>query len=72
MDLLDTTADRSRGALLVPGVELTFKARLPYGGSMFGGWSAGQTIRVTCANLSDPNTLHNCDHSQLGMPFRHS
>ena len=30
---------------------------------MFGGWSAGKAITVTCANLSDPNTFRNCDHS---------
>ncbi len=72
VDLVDTTADRSQARYSFTGVEVTFKARLPFGGSMFGGWSAGQTINVTCANLSDPNTLYNCDHSQLDIPFRHS
>jgi carboxypeptidase family protein/TonB-dependent receptor-like protein len=72
VDLLDTTADRSQARYSFNGFEVTFKARLPYGGSMFGGWSAGKAINVTCANLSDPNTLYNCDHSQLGIPYRHS
>ena len=72
VDLVDTTADRSQARYSFNGFEATFKARLPFGGNMFGGWSAGQTINVTCANLSDPNSLHNCDHSLLDIPFRHS
>ena len=72
VDLLDTTADRDQARYSFNGFELTFKARLPLGGNMFGGWSAGKAINVTCANLSDPNTLYNCDHSKLGIPYRHS
>ena len=71
VDLLDTTADRDQARYSFNGFELTFKARLPLGGNVFGGWSAGKAINVTCANLSDPNTLYNCDHSKLAIPYRH-
>jgi len=72
VDLLDTTADRSKARYSFQGVELTFRARLPKGGSMIGGWSGGKTITVACANLSDPNTFRYCDHSELDIPYRHS
>ena len=38
------------------GFEVTFRARLPKGGNMFGGWSAGKSISVACAIASDPAT----------------
>jgi hypothetical protein len=72
VDLLDTTADRSKARYSFNGFEVTFKARLPKGGNMFGGWSGGKSISVTCANLSDPNTFRYCDHSELDIPYRHS
>ena len=72
VDLLDTTADRDQARYSFNGFEVTFKARLPFGSNMFGGWSAGKAVNVTCANLSDPNTFNNCDHSVLGIPYRHS
>jgi hypothetical protein len=72
VDLLDTTADHSRARYSYSGVEVTFRARLPNSASMYGGWSAGQAIGVTCADLSDPNTFRYCDHSELDIPFRHS
>jgi hypothetical protein len=72
VDLIDTTADRSKARYSFQGVELTVRARLPKGGSMYGGWSAGQAITVACANLSDPNTFRYCDHRELGIPYRHS
>jgi len=71
VDLLDTTADHSKARYSFNGFEVTFKARLPKGGNLFGGWSSGKAITVACANLSDPNTLRNCDHSQLDIPYRH-
>jgi hypothetical protein len=71
VDLIDTTADRDQARYSFNGFEVTFKARLPLGGNVFGGWSAGKAVNVTCANLSDPNTLYNCDHSKLGIPYRH-
>ena len=72
VDLLDTTADRSKARYSFQGVELGFTARLRNGGNMFGGWGAGKAITVACANYSDPNTFRYCDHSELDIPFRHS
>jgi len=72
VDLLDTTADRSKARFSFTGVELTLRARLPNGASMYGGWSGGQAITVACANFSDPNTFRYCDHSELDIPYRHS
>ena len=72
VDLLDTTADRSKARYSYSGVELTFRARLPNSANMYGGWSAGKAITVACADFSDPNTFRYCDHSDLGIPFRHS
>jgi hypothetical protein len=71
VDLLDTTAtDRSKARVSYTGLELSFTARLPKGGNMFGGWSADKLITVACAN-NDPNTFRYCDQSQYGIPFRH-
>jgi len=72
VDLLDTTADRSKARFTFTGFELTMRARLPNGGNLYGGWSGGQAITVACANLSDPNSFRYCDHSELGIPYRHS
>jgi len=72
VDLLDTTADHSKARVNFNGVDVSFSARLPRGGTVFGGWSGGKLVHVTCANLSDPNTFRNCDQSQLDIPYRHS
>jgi hypothetical protein len=70
VDLLDTTAtDRSLTRVSYDGLELSFSARLPRGGSLFGGWSADRLIAVSCAG-NDPNTFRYCDQSQYGVPFR--
>jgi hypothetical protein len=83
VDLLDTTADSSKAGLHFNGFDVNFSARLPRGGTVFGGWSAGKLVHVQCAYVlyngipeqfqfaSDPNTLHNCDQSQLDIPYRH-
>jgi hypothetical protein len=71
VDLLDTTAtDRSKARVSYNGLEVSFTARLPKGGNMFGGWSADKLITVACAS-NDPNTFRYCDQSQYGIPFRH-
>jgi hypothetical protein len=72
VDLLDTTADNSQARTTFNGFDVGFSARLPQGGSLFGGWSAGKAVFVTCADLSNPNTLLNCDQSLLDIPYRHS
>jgi len=71
VDLLDTTAtDRSKAGVSYNGLEVSFTARLPQGGNMFGGWSADRLITVSCAGF-DPNTFRYCDQRQFGIPFRH-
>jgi len=71
VDLLDTTAtDRSKAGVNYNGLEVSFTARLPRGGNMFGGWSADRLITVACAS-NDPNTFRYCDQSQYDIPFRH-
>jgi hypothetical protein len=72
VDLLDTTADRSQARASYNGFELVVRGRLPNGADVLGGWSAGQSIRVACADLSNPNTFRYCDQSELGIPFRHN
>ena len=69
VDLLDTTAtDRSKSRVTYTGLELSFTARLPRGGSFFGGWASEKGITVACAG-NDPNTFRYCDQSKLGIPF---
>ena len=48
VDLLDTTADGSKAGLHFTGVDVTFSARLPGGGNMFGGYTAGKLVHVNC------------------------
>ena len=70
-DLLDTTAtDSSKAASVYTGFEVSFSARLPKGGNLFGGWSTDRTVAVTCAG-NDPNTFRYCDQTALDIPFRH-
>ena len=83
VDLIDTTStDRSKSRQTYDGLELSFSARLPRGGSAFGGLSSERTMTVACEGLSpqplvgtaatswDPNTFRYCDQSQLNIPFR--
>lgn len=70
-DLLDTTAtDSSKSSSVYTGFEVSFSARLPKGGNLFGGWSTDRTIAVSCAG-NDPNTFRYCDQTTLNIPFRH-
>lgn len=70
VDILDrTSTDRSNTRRTYDGVEVNFSARLPRGGSVFGGWSADKNVNVDC-EVDDPNTLRYCDQSELDIPFR--
>jgi len=83
VDLLDTTADSSKAGLHFNGFDVNFSARLPRGGTVFGGWTAGKLVHIQCQYVlyegipeqfqfaSDPNARRNCDQSQLGIPYRH-
>jgi len=51
------------------GADLTFNARLPGGGTLFGGFTLERTLRVTCDEPDDPNNLRFCDDGDNGIPF---
>ena len=81
VDALDTNGtDRSTTRRTYDGLEVNFSARLPKGGSVFGGWSADKNVDVACELdnpnfASDPSTTtpwsyRYCDQSALDMPFR--
>ena len=81
---LDTTSDINRN--YYNGLELSLQARLPNGGTIFGGWTAHQHVQDTCGLTFNPNGVFQedlirddedilrggqfCDQSALGMPFR--
>jgi hypothetical protein len=79
-----TTSNTGQDTQYYDGVEASFRARLPKGGTAFGGWSVDRIVSVRCEGTGsipltgaewsatwDPNTTYNCDQSKLGMPFRH-
>ena len=51
------------------GGDITFNARIPGGGTLFGGFTAERTLRVTCDEPDDPNFLRFCDDRDNGIPF---
>ncbi|HUR34822.1 MAG TPA: TonB-dependent receptor [Vicinamibacterales bacterium] len=69
VDLLDTTAAYADARANYTGFELSFAARMPKGGNVFGGWSMDRTVTVSCGS-NDPNTFRFCDQSALDLPFR--
>ena len=81
VDALDTNGmDRSKTRRTYDGLEVNFSARLPKGGSVFGGWSADKNVSVAC-ELDNPNfasdpatatpwSYRYCDQSAQSMPFR--
>jgi hypothetical protein len=70
VDALDlNSTDRSKTRRTYDGLEVNFSARLPRGGSVFGGWSADKTVSENCEG-ENPNTLRYCNQSELGIPFR--
>jgi hypothetical protein len=81
VDALDINgSDRSRLRRTYDGIEVSFNARLPRGGTVFGGWSTERRIDVACELdnpnfASDPSTTtpwsyRFCDQSALDIPFR--
>jgi hypothetical protein len=70
VDLLDFTADYEVARTNYTGFEVSFAARLPKGGNVFGGWSTDRSVAVACGS-NDPNTWRYCDQSELDIPFRH-
>ncbi|MEZ5287542.1 MAG: TonB-dependent receptor [Vicinamibacterales bacterium] len=52
------------------GFDFTFNARLPRGGSMFGGFTTERTTRVVCGEPDDPNQIRFCDDADNSIPWR--
>jgi hypothetical protein len=71
LDIVDSNAtDTNLRRQSYNGFELSVKARLPYGATMFGGWTTDRIVDVTCDRSDDPNTFRFCDQSILNIPFR--
>lgn len=75
LDIIDRTADPGSISLVYRGFELAMSARLPGGGSLFGGWTADKTALDTCQderNRGDnPNRLRFCNQNAYPIPYRH-
>ncbi len=52
------------------GFEATFNARLPRGGTLFGGYTTERVLEVLCDEPSNPNYLLYCDQRDSGIPWR--
>jgi hypothetical protein len=64
----DTNASSDRKQIYNGG-DITFNARLPRGGTLFGGFTMERTLRVTCDEPDDPNFLRFCDDRENDIPF---
>ena len=64
---LDTNAPDRK--LWYNGFEFTFSARLPRGGTVFGGTTTEKTLAVMCDEPSNPNNQLYCDQRKSGIPF---
>jgi Carboxypeptidase regulatory-like domain/TonB-dependent Receptor Plug Domain len=51
------------------GGDITFNARIPGGGTLFGGFTMERTLRVTCDEPDDPNFLRFCDDRENDIPY---
>ena len=57
---LDTNAGSAR-TWVYTGYELAWQARLPRGGTLFGGLFFDRTLSATCDSTFDPNSFRMCD-----------
>jgi hypothetical protein len=64
----DTNASSDRKQIYNGG-DFTFNARLPGGGTAFGGFTMERTLRVTCDEPDDPNFLRFCDDRENDIPW---
>jgi hypothetical protein len=69
VDNFDTNAGSDRKQIY-NGFDFTVNARLPRGAMIFGGFVTERTLRVTCDEPDDPNTLLFCDDRDNGIPYR--
>ncbi len=52
------------------GFDVTFNARLPRGGTLFGGFTMERTLRDTCDEPDNPNNLRFCNDWDNDLPFQ--
>lgn len=69
VDNLDKNAGDGRSHTYT-GYDLNVTARLPRGGSLFGGFVTERNLRNICDEPDDPNLLLFCDDSTNDIPFR--
>jgi hypothetical protein len=69
VDNLDRNAGDERKHVYT-GYDLTLQARLPRGGTLFGGFVAERNLRNICDEPDNPNMLLYCDDWQNDIPFR--
>src|SRR5688572_28340344 len=69
IDNFDTNAGDERKPVYT-GVDLNLQARLPGGGTLFGGYVTERNMRNICDEPDDPNLLLFCDDAQNDIPFR--
>jgi hypothetical protein len=69
VDNLDLNAGDERKHVYT-GLDLTLQARLPRGGTLFGGYVTEKNQRNICDEPDDPNMLLYCDDWQNDIPFR--
>ncbi|MGE0815109.1 MAG: carboxypeptidase regulatory-like domain-containing protein [Vicinamibacterales bacterium] len=65
-DFDTNSSDRSQ---VYNGADLTFNARLPRGGTLFGGFTMERTMRNVCDEPDNPNNLRFCNDSDNGIPW---
>ena len=69
VDNFDTNAGDQRKHEYA-GYDLNLQARLPRGGTLFGGFVTERNLRNICDEPDDPNMLMYCDDWQNDIPFR--
>jgi hypothetical protein len=69
VDNFDTNAGDERKHIYT-GFDLNVQARLPRGGTLFGGYVTERNVRNICDEPDDPNMLLFCDDTQNDIPFR--
>jgi hypothetical protein len=69
IDNFDTNAGEGRKHTYT-GFDVNLQARLPRGGTLFGGYVSERNLRNICDEPDDPNMLLYCDDSQNDIPFR--
>ena len=69
VDNLDLNAGDERKHVYM-GYDLNVNARLPCGGTLFGGFVTERNLRNICDEPDDPTMLLYCDDEQNDIPFR--